>query len=174
MTPPRDPPRRAPSGSGQATDLDVRARLASYISERGLKQSRQRDAITEVFFATPGHLSADELVERVRSVDRSVSVATVYRTLKLLGESGLAAPRDFGEGQTRWESTVGRSHHDHLVCTRCGSIVEFANDEIERLQIGVARRHGFIVESHRLELYGRCAGCSRAATRSPKREGKAK
>jgi len=152
----------------------VRTRLAAYIAERGLKQSRQRDAITEVFFATPGHVSADELVLRVRSVDKRVSVATVYRTLKLLGESGLAASRDFGEGQTRWESTVGRAHHDHLVCTRCGNIVEFANDEIERLQATVARRHGFLVESHRLELYGKCGDCAPAVPRGRKREGESR
>jgi Fur family ferric uptake transcriptional regulator len=154
-----------------ASAQDVRSRLAAYIAERGLKQSRQRDAITEVFFTTPGHVSVEELVLRVRSVDSRVSVATVYRTLKLLGESGLAASRDFGEGQTRWESTVGRPHHDHLVCTRCGRIVEFANDEIERLQATVARRHGFHVESHRLELYGRCGDCASGGPRARKREG---
>jgi Fur family ferric uptake transcriptional regulator len=106
-----------------------------------------------------GHVSAEELAERVRAVDRRVSVATVYRTLKLLGESGLATPRNFGAGQTRWESAVGKTHHDHLICTVCGTIVEFANDEIERLQALVARRHAFEVESHRLELYGRCGAC---------------
>lgn len=172
MTPLRDPPRR--TGGAPASGQDVRARLAAYIAERGLKQSRQRDAITEAFFSTPGHVSADELVLRVRSVDKRVSVATVYRTLKLLGESGLAASRDFGEGQTRWESTVGRAHHDHLVCTRCGTIVEFANDEIERLQATVARRHGFLVESHRLELYGKCGACGPVPPRARKREGESR
>jgi Fur family ferric uptake transcriptional regulator len=149
----------------------VRARLGAYIAERGLKQSRQRDAIAAAFFATPGHVSAEELVERVRSVERHVSVATVYRTLKLLGESGLATPRDFGEGQTRWESAVGRSHHDHLVCTGCGEIVEFENEEIERLQARVAQQHGFVVENHRLELYGTCGECARRRARGRKSEG---
>jgi len=143
---------------------DVRSRLAAYIAERGLKQSRQRDVVAEAFFTARGHLSADELVGRVRAVDPRVSVATVYRTLKLLGESGLAIPRHFDEGQTRWESAVGRAHHDHLICSGCGTIVEFANDEIERLQALVARRHGFEVESHRLELHGRCGDCRRQAT----------
>lgn len=159
MSPDRNSPRRhrAPPSSS-----DVRSRLASYIAERGLKQSRQRDAVAEAFFTHPGHVSADELVSLARALDRRVSVATVYRTLKLLGESGLAVARNFGEGQTRWESAIGRAHHDHLVCTGCGAILEFANDEIERLQTLVARRHGFQVESHRLELYGRCAACRRA------------
>jgi Fur family ferric uptake transcriptional regulator len=139
---------------------DVRLRLRAWIAERGLKHSRQRDLVAEAFFATPGHVSAEELVERVRAVDRRVSVATVYRALKLLGESGLAVPRHFGEGQTRWESAVGRSHHDHLICSVCGAIEEFENDEIERLQALVARRHGFRVEEHRLELYGTCRACA--------------
>ncbi len=150
----RAPPARPPND-------DVRSRLRRYILDRGLKQSRQRDLIAEAFFGTPGHVSADELVRRVRALDSRVSVATVYRTLKLLGESGLAAPLDFGDGQTRWESAVGRSHHDHLVCTRCGVVVEFASERIEQLQSRVARRHGFTVESHRLELYGACADCGR-------------
>ncbi|HSM93354.1 MAG TPA: transcriptional repressor [Anaeromyxobacteraceae bacterium] len=158
MTPAdRDPPKRHPPS--RTSLQDVRTRLAAFISERGLKQSRQREVVAEAFFAMPGHVSAEELAERVRGVDRRVSVATVYRTLKLLGESGLAIPRNFGEGQTRWEASLGRTHHDHLICTVCGAIVEFANEEIERLQALVARRHAFEVESHRLELYGRCGSC---------------
>lgn len=153
----RSPPARG--APRRPAPPEVRTRLARFIAERGLKQSRQRDAVADAFFDMPGHVSADELVERVRTLDPRVSVATVYRTLKLLGESGLAIPRHFGEGQTRWESAVGRSHHDHLICTRCGAIVEFENEEIERLQARVARRHGFAVERHRLELYGRCAAC---------------
>lgn len=162
MTADRPTPKR-PAAPRPSVD-EVRSRLATWISERGLKQSRQRDAVAEAFFSTPGHVSAEELVVRAREVDRRVSVATVYRTLKLLGESGLAVALDFGEGQTRWESAVGRSHHDHLVCTGCGTILEFENDEIERLQALVARRHGFVVASHRLELYGSCAACRRGAT----------
>jgi Fur family ferric uptake transcriptional regulator len=167
MTTDRQDPRRSPRS--QPT-LDVRARLSAFIAERGLKQSRQREVVAAAFFSAPGHLSADELVHRVRAVDRRVSVATVYRTLKLLGESGLAVPRHFDEAQTRWESAVGRTHHDHLICSRCGTIVEFENDEIERLQALVARRHGFEVESHRLELHGRCAGCRRAGAGGPHEE----
>lgn len=156
--PTRRQPARSPARARPPLQ-DVRSRLGAYIAEQGLKQSRQRDAIAEAFFRTPGHVSAEELHERVRSVNRRVSVATVYRTLKLLGESGLASPLDFGDGQTRWESAVGRSHHDHLVCTRCGVVVEFASERIEQLQARVAQRHGFTVESHRLELYGACADC---------------
>jgi Fur family ferric uptake transcriptional regulator len=150
-------PRRAPPRAGGArSPVDV---LGSFIAERGLKHSRQRDRIAETFFAMGGHVSVEELVARVRRIDPRVSVATVYRTMKLLAECGLAISRHFGGGQTRYEASAGRAHHDHLICTGCGEIVEFANEKIETLQALVARRHGFEVESHKLELYGRCARC---------------
>jgi Fur family ferric uptake transcriptional regulator len=94
-------------------------------------------------------------------------MATVYRTMKLLADCGLAIPRQFGGGQTRYEPAAGRAHHDHLICTACGEIVEFANERIESLQALIARRHGFEVESHKLELYGRCARCRRASEATP-------
>lgn len=133
--------------------------LCAYIAEKGLKHSRQRDRIAETFFAMGGHVSVEELVARVRRLDPRVSVATVYRTMKLLSDCGLAIPRQFGGGQTRYEAAAGREHHDHMICTRCGEITEFANEKIESLQETIARRHGFDVETHKLELYGRCARC---------------
>jgi Fur family ferric uptake transcriptional regulator len=145
------PARPSPSSAQDA--------LCAYIAEKGLKRSRQRDRIAQVFFATPGHVTVEELVARVRREDPRVSVATVYRTMKLLSDCGLATGRQFGDGQTRYEATAGREHHDHLICTVCGAIVEFANERIESLQALVARSHGFEVESHKLELYGRCADC---------------
>jgi Fur family ferric uptake transcriptional regulator len=136
------------------------AALDALIAEKGLKHSRQRQLVAEAFFAMGGHVSIEEVVLQVRRADPGVSVATVYRTMKLLADCGLAATRQFSGGQTRYEPAVGRAHHDHLICTACGAIVEFANDRIEALQAKVAERHGFEVESHRLELYGRCADCS--------------
>jgi Fur family ferric uptake transcriptional regulator len=133
--------------------------LNRYIAEKGLKSTRQRNLIVESFFAAGGHLNVEELLARVREQDRKVSAATVYRTMKLLTECGLAQPRHFGDGQTRYE-TAG-DHHDHLICTRCGHIVEFENDEIERLQLAVAKRHGFQVTSHKMELYGLCGKCKK-------------
>ncbi len=141
--------------------------LGAYIEEKGLKHSRQRDRIAETFFGMGGHVSVEELVARVRRIDPRVSVATVYRTMKLLSDCGLAIPRQFGGGQTRYEAAAGRAHHDHMICTRCGEIVEFANERIESLQELVARRHGFEVESHKLELYGRCARCQGAREATP-------
>jgi Fur family transcriptional regulator, ferric uptake regulator len=137
------------------------AMLDRYMAERGLKSTKQRTLITEIFFQAGGHQSVEELWARVRKADARVSVATVYRTMKLLSESGLAHARNFGDGQTRYEAAVGREHHDHLICTRCGKIIEFENDRIETLQDLVARRHGFKVTSHKMELYGLCRDCQR-------------
>jgi len=151
-----------PRGSGGGAVATSTAALCAYIEARGLKHSRQRERIAAVFFEMDGHVSVEELVFRVRREDPRVSVATVYRTMKLLAESGLAVARHFRDGQTRYEVAMGRGHHDHLICTSCGEIVEFADEQIESLQAAVARRHGFEAETHRLELYGRCGRCRTA------------
>jgi Fur family ferric uptake transcriptional regulator len=162
--------RAAREGKGEgARSRSARAAadtLAEVISQRGLKHSRQRTIIVEAFFEMGGHVPVDALVARVRQQDPRVSVATVYRTMKLLVECGLATARHFGEGGTRYEPAIRRHHHDHLICTRCGAIVEFESERIEELQDRLARRHGFEVEHHRLEIYGRCAAC-RAARKEP-------
>ncbi len=154
--------------SEQATKEEL---LSRYMAQRGLKSTRQRNLIIETFFSTTGHLSVEDVWAKVRQRDAKVSVATVYRTMKLLGECGLAHARNFGDGQTRYEAAVGRHHHDHLICTRCGAIVEFENDRIEALQEAVARKHGFRVTSHKMELYGLCRNCQRlaASAASPSR-----
>jgi Fur family ferric uptake transcriptional regulator len=135
--------------------------LHRYMAEHGLKSTRQRSLIIETFFNLQGHLSVEDLWTKVRAQDPKVSVATVYRTMKLLNDCGLAHARNFGDGQTRYEAAIGRHHHDHLICTRCGRIIEFENDRIEQLQEVVARKHGFSVTSHKMELYGLCRDCQR-------------
>lgn len=147
--------------------LDRDELLARFMEQRGLKSTRQRGLIIDAFFRAPGHLSVEDLWAKVRSLDPRVSVATVYRTMKLLSECGLAHARNFGDGQTRYEAAAGRHHHDHLICTRCKSIFEFENDRIENLQEAVAKRHGFHVTSHKMELYGLCRSCQRDLSAGP-------
>ena len=139
-----------------------RARMRQFeqaLRERGLKSTSQRDDIARVFFAAEGHLSIEELYRAVKKVNPRVGYATVYRTLKLLVDSGLAVERQFGDGQARYE-VVG-DHHDHLICVKCGLILEFEDDEIERLQEVVASRQGFALVSHKHELYGICSDCAK-------------
>lgn len=135
--------------------------LSAYLAGQGLKSTRQRDRILAVFVTAGRHLSAEELYLLVKRTDRGIGYATVYRTLKLLGEAGLAHERRFEDGVTRFEFNAAEGHHDHLICTRCGRIIEFENEQIEELQRGVAKKNRFQVHSHKLELYGLCEGCQK-------------
>ncbi len=131
--------------------------LRDYIAENGLKSSRQRELIAEVFFNAGGHLRVEELLERVREQDAKIGQATVYRTMKLLTECGLADVHQFGDGHTRYEPVdAPEEHHDHIICRDCGRIVEFYNADLEALQDNIAKAHGFRLTSHKMELYGRC------------------
>ncbi len=140
---------------------ELHERLDRYMALKGLRSTGQRRLVTEVFFKTGGHQSIEDLLSKVRHKDPKVGYATVYRTLKLLVESGIAAEHHFGDGFTRYEITDHETHHDHLICTRCGTIVEFEEPSIELLQDEVAKRHGFNITSHKHELYGQCSDCNR-------------
>lgn len=135
--------------------------LSRHMAKKGLKSTRQRTLIVGTFLDSEGHISVDDLLSKVRLVDSRVSAATVYRTMKLLTECGLAHAQQFGDGQTRYETTAGRDHHDHLICTRCATIIEFEDERIEAMQEAVARQHGFRVTHHKMELYGVCRACQR-------------
>ena len=137
-----------------------RTAFKSFIEQKGLKSTRQRDIILEAFLASDQHLSIEELYLKLRAKHPSIGYATVYRTLKLFAESGIAREIHFGDGQTRFEHCAEGEHHDHLVCTKCGRIQEFEDDRIETLQAEVAAGYGFKIENHKLELYGLCANCS--------------
>lgn len=143
-----------------AHEVEHRA-LASYLAEHSLKNTRQRAAILDVFLRAAGHVTSDELFRRVRDEYANIGYTTVYRTLKLLCEAGLAAERHFDDGITRYE--IAHEHHDHLVCTRCGKIIEFECPAIEETQNEVAARYGFRVLHHRHELYGHCQDCREKA-----------
>ena len=140
-------------------------RLLSYLVHNGLKQTRQREEILRAFVECGGHVSIDDLVRHVRERSGGIGHATVYRTMRLFVESGIAAERHFLNGPARYETAEvpEQAHHDHLICTSCGDIVEFENAKIEELQEVVAREHGFHLTSHKMELYGTCSNCSSRA-----------
>ena len=129
------------------------------LKERSLKSTSQRDDIARVFFASNRHISVEELYRDVRKVNPRVGYATVYRTVRLLRECNLAAERHFHDGEARFENIAEEQHHDHLICERCGRIVEFSNDQIEELQERVARTLDFVISGHKMELYGICGDC---------------
>ena len=142
--------------------------LSHYLEKRGLRLTKQRQIIAEVFFEASGHPSVEDIHQRVRSRNPKIGQATVYRTLKLLQESGLANASRFGGETRRFESTLEQEHHDHLICTRCATIIEFLDPIIEERQEKVAEDLGFKLESHKQELYGVCAACLKDPKQSPR------
>lgn len=134
-------------------------KFKDYLLTQGLKSTRQRETILDEFLRAGSHLSTEDLYLRLRSKNPRIGYATVHRTLKLFSECGIAEQRHFGDGQARYEATAHDEHHDHLICTVCGKILEFEDSRIENLQNEVAESHGFSIERHRLELYGRCPDC---------------
>lgn len=130
-----------------------------YLIESGMRATRQRGIIAKTFFDAGPHISAEELYRKVLEKDRRIGLVTVYRTLKLLRGAGLAQGLQFGGNYIRYEHTPEDGHHDHLICTYCGKILEFENDSIEGLQRRVAKKAGFTVLDHKLELYGICKEC---------------
>src|SRR5580700_5327136 len=144
----------------EPADLEhLRTMLETYMDKKGLRSTDQRRLIVDTFFRADNHVSIEELLAQVREKDPRVGYATVYRTLKLLTECGVANERRFGDGLTRYELADDVTHHDHLICIECGDIVEFEEPRIEELQEGVARRHGYELRSHKHELYGICPKC---------------
>lgn len=130
--------------------------------QRGVRWTTQRQIIVESFIASGDHLTVEELHNRVKEVDRTVSAATVYRTVNLLVDIGVATKRHFGDASAVFESTINKVHHHHLVCLSCGAIVEFHSDEIDTIQEGIAKDHGYHLVRHRLDMYGICPVCRKA------------
>ena len=142
------------------SELDhFRVILQAYMEKKGLRSTDQRKLIVETFFHAANHVSIEELLAQVRAKDPRVGYATVYRTLKLLTECGVANERRFGDGLTRYELADDTSHHDHLICLECSDIIEFEEPRIAELQEKIAKKYGFDLRSHKHELYGICAKC---------------
>ena len=121
--------------------------------EKGVRLTEQRKLIAKVMSEAEDHPDVDELHKRVNKVDTKISIATVYRTVKLFEESGILTKHDFKGGKARYEAIV-ESHHDHLIDIKTGEIIEFVDDEIEMLQKKVADKYGYKLVDHKLELYG--------------------
>ncbi|SLN59907.1 Fur family transcriptional regulator [Roseisalinus antarcticus] len=121
--------------------------------DKGLRMTGQRRTIAAVLEAADDHPDVEELYARAASADAAISLATVYRTVKLFEEEGILEKLDFGDGRARYE-TADRAHHDHLIDLESGEVIEFVDPEIEQLQERIARKLGYRLTGHRLELYG--------------------
>tara|TARA_R110001606_G_scaffold390708_1_gene557931 strand:- start:456 stop:869 length:414 start_codon:yes stop_codon:yes gene_type:complete len=128
-------------------------RLEKLCAEKGLRMTEPRRVIARILSTSDDHPDAEELHRRANSMDSSISLATVYRTVKLFEDAGIIERHDFRDGRARYEE-VPDEHHDHLIDIKTGGVVEFHSDEIEELQIEIARKLGYKLVDHRLELYG--------------------
>jgi Fur family transcriptional regulator, ferric uptake regulator len=122
-------------------------------AEKGMRMTDQRRVIARVLSDAVDHPDAEELHRRAADIDPNISLATVYRTVKLFEEAGIIERHDFRDGRSRYEGAPGQ-HHDHLINAKTGEVIEFHSDEIEALQVEIARKLGFRLVDHRLELYG--------------------
>lgn len=133
--------------------------LNEFLKKKALKQTSQRNLILDTFLSAPGHVSADELHELIRKKNPRVGFSTVYRTLKLFTECGIAREVNFGDGRARFERGFDRSQHGHLICTSCGRTEEFTIGTMQRSIKLIAARYGYSVDGHRFEIYGLCRKC---------------
>jgi len=129
-----------------------------FLKQHHLRWTPQRKLVLEEFLACEGHVHIDEMHERVRGKDPTIGIATLYRTMKLLVDSGLANMHSFND-KTTYERLFQVRHHDHLICKGCGKTIEFEHPLIEKYQLEICDRHGFTLKSHRMELFGICKDC---------------
>ncbi len=136
-------------------------RFRRYLRDHHQPVTRQRDLIAQMVFLSDDHPSVEAIIRRLRDRGEGVGTATVYRTLDVLVESGLVRAHDFGEGYRRYEPMPAQAYHEHLICERCGDVVEFQNERLERMLPIIADEHAFKHSRHRVEIYGVCRDCLR-------------
>jgi Fur family ferric uptake transcriptional regulator len=129
-----------------------RTNIESLCASKGMRMTEQRRVIARVLADSADHPDVEELYRRCAEIDKNISISTVYRTVKLFEDSGIIERHDFREGRARYEQ-IPDSHHDHLINLRTGQVIEFQSEEIEKLQAEIARRLGYKLVDHRLELY---------------------
>lgn len=139
------------NGAGHIGEMPDR--IEKRCIELGLRMTEPRRVIARILSTSDDHPDAEELHRRANAIDRSISLATVYRTVKLFEEAGIIERHDFRDGRSRFEE-VPEEHHDHLIDVNSGDVVEFHSEEIEQLQVEIARKLGYKLVDHRLELYG--------------------
>jgi len=140
--------------------------LHRHLKDVGLKQTAQRDTILRTFLETRDHLSTDELHRLVQKKDSGIGYTTVYRTLKLLAECGLASEVAFHDGIARYEHQYNRRSHHHMVCTSCGSSVEFFSQEVGQLEREIGRKYNYLTTRHTFQIYGLCEDCQKKSNSS--------
>ncbi|MCS7258293.1 MAG: transcriptional repressor [candidate division WOR-3 bacterium] len=140
--------------------IDPYEKFQRFCIAAGLKSSKPREKVAQLFLSSQEHLSVFRAYEKLKEQGENIGYSTVYRTLNLLVKAGLAETITY-QGETYYENKAANLHHDHLVCNKCGKTIEFSCASIERLQTAIARKHNFQVQSHSLILYGLCKDCNK-------------
>jgi len=135
--------------------------FSQYLKDNGMLRSERRELILDVFLTTEKHPTVEDIYDLARKKDPRIALATVYRAMKVICDAGLATETGFGDGVRRFEHKYRHKHHDHLVCLQCGRVIEVVSAEIEDLQGRLAARHGFVPESHKMQIFGTCSKCKR-------------
>jgi len=128
-------------------------RIEKLCAERGMRMTEQRRVVARVLATSQDHPDVEELHRRAHAIDPHISIATVYRTMRLFEEAGVVERHDFGAGRSRYDELTD-AHHDHLIDTKTGRVIEFFDEEIEKLKSAIAERLGYRLIGHKLELYG--------------------
>ncbi len=140
--------------------VDAKQKFERFVADRGLRRTEQRNRVVDVFLSTEKHVTVQELYDLVRKKHKGMGYATVARTVKLMCESGLCRQVDFGDGVFRYEHKYKHEHHDHLICIRCGRFEEIYSPELEKIQHDLVKKHGYVQENHKLDIFGLCPGCA--------------
>ena len=141
--------------------IDAKTEFIQFLGKKGLRLTKQRDKVVDVFLRIERHLSTQDLFDIVRKKDKNISYTTVVRTLKLLVESDICRTVDFGDGIERYEHKYGHEHHDHLICIKCGDFVEVYSKKLEKIQEELVKTLGYIQVYHKLDIFGLCSKCGK-------------
>lgn len=140
--------------------MNERELFVGFLKRKGLKMTHPREIVLQAFLTHEGHLTTEDIHNASRLLDASIGQATVFRTMKLIAEAGLARDACQDDGPRKYEHAYLHSHHDHLQCISCGKVIEFFDSDIERAQEAIFRQYGFTAIGHKMELQGLCAECS--------------
>jgi Fur family ferric uptake transcriptional regulator len=141
--------------------MDAREKFEQFVAGKKLRHTVQRERVLDVFLSTEKHLTVQQLYALVRQKHKGIGYATVARTVKLMCESGVCRQVDFGDGSQRFEHKYGHEHHDHLICLKCGKFEEIYSAKLEKIQDELVRRHGYVQENHKLDIFGLCPRCAK-------------
>jgi Fur family ferric uptake transcriptional regulator len=145
-----------PEDGQMMTEHDI---LRDFLANRGLKKTQQRHDILDVFMDSSGHITAYELHSLLQKKHRGIGFSTVYRTLGILTECGIANAVNFGDGQARFEKAFKRENHGHIICTKCGRTEEFDTAPVEKIKNQIINKTGYLAQGCRFEIYGLCQKC---------------